>query len=81
MLYQAAVACTDAMTEEEIASGRTFPAISRIRDVSHGVACAVIRVALEAGLTSKLSAEQVPTPEVTLTLNRTCPRPEPRLQP
>ena len=31
MLYVAAVACVDAMLPEEIASGRTFPDISRIR--------------------------------------------------
>ena len=34
MLYAAAVACVDAMTPEEEASGRTFPDISRIRQVS-----------------------------------------------
>ena len=61
MLYAAAVACVDAMTPEEVASGRTFPAIDRIRDVSHGVAVAVIRVALEEGLTTKISAADVPT--------------------
>jgi hypothetical protein len=37
MLYEAAVACVDAMNPEEIASGRTFPAIDRIREVSHQV--------------------------------------------
>jgi malate dehydrogenase (oxaloacetate-decarboxylating)(NADP+) len=31
MLYAAAVTCTQSMTEEEIASGRTFPRIKRIR--------------------------------------------------
>ena len=41
MLYAAAVACVDAMTEDEFASGRTFPAIDRIRDVSHLVAVRV----------------------------------------
>jgi len=56
MLYAASVACVDAMTADEIASGRTFPAIERIRDVSHGVACHVIRVAMAQGLTTKVSA-------------------------
>ena len=35
----------DALT----ASGRTFPAIKRIRDVSHGVACAVIAGGCQGG--------------------------------
>ncbi len=61
MLYQAAVACTDAMTEEEIASGRTFPAISRIREISKEVACNVIEVALDENLCTKLSRKDVPT--------------------
>ena len=34
---QAAVACVDCMTAEEIASGRTFPKLNRIRDVSRKV--------------------------------------------
>ena len=61
MLYAAAVACVDAMTPEEAAEGRTFPAIDRIRDVSHAVACEVIKVALDAELTTKLTKEDVPT--------------------
>ena len=61
MLYQAAVACTDAMTDDEIASGRTFPAISRIREISKEVACNVIEVALDENLCTKLSRKDVPT--------------------
>ena len=48
------------MTPDEVASGRTFPAIDRIRDVSHSVAVAVIQVALDADLTTKITREQVP---------------------
>ena len=59
MLYAAAVACVDAMTPEENAEGRTFPAIDRIRDVSHNVAVEVIKVAIDAGLTTKLSKEDM----------------------
>ena len=62
MLYAASVACVDSMTEEEVASGRTFPAINRIRDVSHAVACSVIRVALEAGLTTKVKTTDLKAP-------------------
>lgn len=57
MLYKAAVACTNALTEDEIAEGRTFPKISRIREVSHAVACAIIEQALEDGLTTKITAK------------------------
>ena len=38
MLYRAAVACTDSMNAEEIAEGRTFPCVPRIREVAHAVA-------------------------------------------
>jgi len=61
MLYEAAVACVDAMNPEEIASGRTFPAIDRIREVSHQVAVAVIEKAMAEGLTTKLKRSDVPT--------------------
>lgn len=42
MLYAAAEACTASMVDEEIREGRTFPHISRIREVSKRVAVAVI---------------------------------------
>jgi len=63
MLYKAAVACVDCMTAEEIASGRTFPKLNRIRDVSRKVACAVIEEALEHGLATKISRKEVPNAE------------------
>lgn len=83
MLYVSSVACMDSMTDDEIAEGRTFPALDRIRDVSrhamiafmlcrlsyhpgcahcvgvapwqvsHAVACAVIREAQAQGSTTK----------------------------
>ena len=63
MLYAAAVACVDAMNSEEIASGQTFPAIARIREVSHNVAVEVIKVGLAQGLCTRISREDVPTDE------------------
>jgi len=54
MLYIASVACSEAMTADECAEGRTFPAIQRIREVSHAVACAVIDVAIKENLTTKI---------------------------
>lgn len=50
MLYRAAQACTESMTEEEIAEGRTFPNIKRIREVSKAVAVAVIDQGLKEEL-------------------------------
>ena len=41
----------------QVAEGRTFPNISRIRDVSHAVACAVIEEAQAESLTTKLPAQ------------------------
>ena len=62
MLYAAAVACVDAMTEAEFAEGRTFPAISRIREVSKLVAVRVIEVALAEDLCTKITADDVDEP-------------------
>jgi len=58
MLYLAAEACTHSMTEAEIAEGRTFPNIKRIREVSRDVAVAVIEEGLRAGLTTKIGAKE-----------------------
>jgi len=63
MLYEAAVACVDAMTPEEVGNGRTFPEISRIREVSHWVAVAVIEKAFDEGVPTKLKRSEVPTRE------------------
>jgi malate dehydrogenase (oxaloacetate-decarboxylating)(NADP+) len=55
MMYRAAAACTDSMNAEEIAEGRTFPHIKRIREVALQVAVAVIDEALKGGLAPKIS--------------------------
>jgi len=53
MLYLASVACTNTMTPEEIAEGRTFPNLKRIREVSKNVATAVIKEARQHKLCQK----------------------------
>ena len=53
MLYVASVACTNTMTQEEIAEGRTFPNLKRIREVSKNVATAVIKEARAHNLCQK----------------------------
>jgi malate dehydrogenase (oxaloacetate-decarboxylating)(NADP+) len=55
MLFRAARACAESLLPEEIAAGRVFPIVSRIREVSHAVACAVIEEALEEGFTTKIN--------------------------
>lgn len=59
MLYKAATACAESLTPQEIAEGRTFPNLARIRSVSHAVACAVVEEALKEGLTTKISTKHI----------------------
>ena len=59
MLYLAAQACTNAMTAEECAAGRTFPKLSRIREVSADVAVAVIEEGLRDGLCHKILQKHI----------------------
>mmetsp|Transcript_23585 Transcript_23585/g.76226 ORF Transcript_23585/g.76226 Transcript_23585/m.76226 type:complete len:86 (+) Transcript_23585:434-691(+) len=61
MLFAAAVACVDSLTPEEVAERRTFPELSRARQVSHAVACAVIEKAFSEGVATLLKQEEVPT--------------------
>lgn len=50
MLHAAALACADAVDDEERARGQVFPSVARIRAVSKAVAVGVIRAALREGL-------------------------------
>ena len=59
MLYQSAVALASFLTEEELAEGKVFPRVSDIRSVSHDVACAVIKEAWDAGLTSRITDKEM----------------------
>lgn len=49
MLYKAAEALANHVTTEELAQGKIFPPLEKIRDVSHQVAVAVIQQAIEEG--------------------------------
>lgn len=49
MLYKAAEALANHVTPEELAQGKIFPPLEKIRDVSHKVAVAVIQQAIEEG--------------------------------
>ena len=60
MLYLASVACADAINADEVAEGRTFPAVGRIRQVSHQVACKIIDEALRVGKTTKIPPNMSP---------------------
>ena len=54
MLYLSSVAVTNSMNQDEVAEGRTFPSLKRIRAVSANVATAVIEEALKQGLATKI---------------------------
>ncbi|GMI29750.1 hypothetical protein TeGR_g6181 [Tetraparma gracilis] len=54
ILYKAAEALASFVTEEELAEGKVFPRVEDIRKVSHAVACAVIREAVESGISTKI---------------------------
>eukprot|EP00949_MAST-11_sp_MAST-11-sp1_P003351 g3351.t1 len=66
MLYLSSVACMESMTADEIAEGRTFPAINRIRSVSQNVAVAVVQEAIRSGLTTKVPQEILDDPQDTV---------------
>ncbi len=59
MLYVAAEALANYVTEEELAEGKVFPKVSEIRSVSHKVACAVITEAYESNLATKIGTKEM----------------------
>jgi len=42
MIHAASIALANSLTDDEVAEGRVFPDVKRIRDISHSVAIAVI---------------------------------------
>jgi len=61
MLYVAAEALANFVTDEELAEGKVFPHISKIREVSHSVAVAVVKEAVEEGLATALTDQDPDT--------------------
>jgi len=55
MLYKAAEALANSVSAEDLAQGRVFPPITKIRDVSHCVAVSVVKEALEEDQATKLT--------------------------
>ena len=53
MLYVAAEALANFVSDEEHAQGKVFPSISKIRYVSHTLAVAVIKEAVRENLATK----------------------------
>ena len=49
MFLDAARALASLVTDEDLAEGAVYPRLTRIRDCSHAVACAVIRRAVVEG--------------------------------
>lgn len=59
MLYVAAVACMDSLNETDVAEGRTFPDLTRIREVSFNVAVAVIEEGVKKGMAPKVTQKHL----------------------
>lgn len=59
MLYVAAEALANYVTEDELAEGKVFPKLDTIRDVSKKVAIAVIQEAVRTGQASKLTKKDL----------------------
>lgn len=59
MLYVAAEALANYVTEDELAEGKVFPNLTTIRDVSKKVAIAVIEEAIRTGQASKLKEKDL----------------------
>lgn len=59
MLYVAAEALADFVTEEDIELGKVFPHITAIRDVSKAIAVAVVKEAVGSRLATKLSEKDM----------------------
>ena len=59
MLYKAAEALANHVTTEELAKGKIFPPLGKIRDVSHQVAVAVIKQAIEEGQATHINDTKI----------------------
>ena len=60
MLYVAAEALANHVSDEELAQGKVFPEINSIRDVSRRVAVSVIEQAIKEGQATKLRDVYIP---------------------
>lgn len=57
MLYIAAEALANFVPEEDVREGKVFPPLTRIREVSHRIAVAVVKEAIREGLATRVSAQ------------------------
>lgn len=55
MLYKAAEALANSLSPEDLAKGRVFPPITKIRDVSHCVAVSVVKEAMDDDQATKVT--------------------------
>jgi len=59
MFFAAATTLASLVTEQDLAAGRVYPDLQRIRKVSASIACAVAKVAFQRGLTTMLCPEDL----------------------
>lgn len=58
MLYIAAEALANFVPEEDVQQGKVFPPLSRIREVSHRIAVAVVQEAIDDDLATRVPLEE-----------------------
>jgi len=61
MLFVAAKALANAVSEADLAQGRIYPSLTRIREVSAAIATAVAQVAYNQGIARKPKPDDLPT--------------------
>ena len=59
MFLAAAEVLANTVTQQEIGTGAVYPALTRVREVSHAIAVAVCRVAVQEGLTDSSLPEDL----------------------
>ncbi len=59
MISAAADAVAESVTDEELAAGMLYPAVPRLRDVSHHVSARVMAAASREGTGDRMSKEEI----------------------
>jgi len=66
MLYQASIACANAVKDSDRAQGRVYPHVNQIRRVSLEVATAVAKAAIDEGMSRVFTEKDIPNLETLI---------------
>jgi len=69
-LYASALALSNSLTAEERSKGQIFPSVSRIREVSETVACAVLKSTIDQDIATKYTSKSTSQEDLLLYLKR-----------